>query len=103
MHWHSLVFSLTIAAVLVPSSGRAATKVGGESRIVAATVFPDRAEVLRVVEATLPAGQSTLLIENLPASLIAQSLRVRGAADGRLVIGSVETKRQFEMAVVREA
>ncbi len=77
--------------------------MGGESRIVAATVFPDRAEVLRVVEASLPAGQSTLVIENLPANLIAESVRVRGSADGALTIGSVETKRHFEVAVVREA
>ncbi len=51
----------------------------------------------------MPAGQSTLVIENLPANLIAASVRVRGSADGALLIGSVETKRHFEVAVVREA
>jgi len=101
MHWRYMIFSLTVIAVLAPAPGRAATEVGGESRIVAATVFPDRAEVLRVVEATLPAGQSTLVIENLPANLIAESVRVRGSAGGALRIGSVETKRHFEAAVVR--
>lgn len=101
MHWRSLVFSLTVIAILTPAPGRAAPEVGGESRIVAATVFPDRAEVRRVVEASLPAGQSTLVIENLPANLIAESVRVRGSAGGALRIGSVETKRHFEAAVVR--
>ncbi len=102
MHWHSLVFSLTVVTFLAPAPSRAAPEVGGESRIVAATVFPDRAELLRVVEASLPAGQSTLVIENLPANLIAESVRVRGSADAALLIGSVETKRHFEVAVVRE-
>ena len=101
MHWRYLVFSLTIVAILAPAPGRAAIEVGGDSKIVAATVFPDRAEVLRVVEVFLPAGQSTLVIDNLPANLIAASVRVRGSADGALAIGSVETKRHFEAAVVR--
>jgi len=103
MHWRHLVFSLTVVTFLAPASSHAAPEVGGESKIVAATVFPDRAEVLRVVEASLPAGPSTLVIENLPANLIAASVRVRGSADGALLIGSVETKRHFEVMVVREA
>ena len=103
MHWRYVVLSLTIATFVAPAASRAATEVVGESRIVAATVFPDRAELLRVVEASLPAGQSTLVIENLPANLIAESVRVRGRADGALTIGSVETKRHFEVAVVRAA
>ncbi len=102
MHWRYLVFSLTVATFLAPAPGRAAIEVGGESRIIAATIFPDRAEVLRVVEVSVPAGHSTLVIENLPANLIAESVRVRGSADGALTIGSVETKRRFEVAVVRE-
>ena len=102
MHWRSLVFSLIVITLMAPDPGHAAPEVGGESRIVAATVFPDRAEVLRVVEVALPAGQSTLVIENLPANLTAESVRVRGAANGALLIGSVETKRRFEAAVVRE-
>ena len=103
MHWHYLVFSLTVVTFLAPAPSRAAPEVGGESRIVAATVFPDRAEVLRVVEVALPAGPSTLVIENLPANLIAASVRVRGSADGALLIGSVETKRHFEATLVHEA
>ena len=102
MHWRSFVFSCLAVAVLFPAASRAAPEVGGQSAIVAVTVFPDRAEVVRVVEISLPAGQSTLVIEDLPANLIAQSVRVRGRADGSLLIGSVETKRHFEEAVVRE-
>lgn len=103
MSWRYLAVSLTLVTLVLPAPSRAAPEVGGESRIVAATVFPDRAELLRVVEAALPAGHSTLVVENLPANLIPESVRVRGAADGRLRIGSVETKRHFEAAVVREA
>ncbi len=102
MHWRSFVFSCLAAAVLFPAASRAAPEVGGESAIVAVTVFPDRAAVVRVVEVSLPAGRSTLVIEDLPANLIAQSVRVRGRTDRSLLIGSVETKRHFEEAVVRE-
>ncbi len=102
MHWRSFVFSCLAVAVLFPAASRATPEVGSQSTIVAVTVFPDRAEVVRVVEISLPAGRSTLVIEDLPANLITQSVRVRGRADGALRIGSVETKRRFEEAVVRE-
>jgi uncharacterized protein (TIGR02231 family) len=101
MYWRSLVFSFLVVIILLPSAGRAAPEVEGESAIVAVRVFPDRAEVVRSIEAALPAGHSALVVKNLPANLIAQSVRVRGAADASLRIGSVETKRHFEEAVVR--
>ena len=102
MHWRYLILSLTVVTFVAPAASRAASEVVGESRIAAVTVFPDRAEVMRVVEASLPGGRSTLVIENLPANLIAESVRVRGRAEAALLIGSVETKRHFEVAVVRE-
>lgn len=93
------VFALPVATR--PSAARAAAEVVGEGPITAVTVFPDRAEVRRSVAVAIPAGASTVLIENLPVGLIPQTLRVRGMADSSIVIGSVESKRHFAEGVVR--
>ena len=96
------IYSLSILVLLAPAAARAAVDVRGESAITAVTVFPGRAEIVRTVEVSLPAGQSTVVIDGLPASLIPQSIRVRGTADGALLIGSVESKPHFTEGVVRE-
>ncbi len=96
------IYSLSILVLLAPAAARAAIDVRGESAITAVTVFPGRAEVVRTIEVSLPAGQSTVVIDGLPASLIPQSIRVRGTADGALLIGSVESKPHFTEGVVRE-
>ncbi|MFQ5775269.1 MAG: mucoidy inhibitor MuiA family protein [Kiloniellaceae bacterium] len=88
--------------LLLPTAGRAAPEVRGQAEIAAVTVFPDRAEVVRTLEVTLPGGQATVVIEGLPASLTSESVRVRGAAAQALRIGSVETKRHFAEGAVRE-
>lgn len=93
------VFVLPLAALADPA--RAATEVAGQGPITAVTVFPDRAEVRRSIAVTIPAGPSAVLIENLPAGLIPQTLRVRGAADSPVVLGSVESKRAFTEGAVR--
>lgn len=102
MHLKQTVFFALTAALVQPSAARAASEVSGPAEIAAVTVFPDRAEVVRSVEVGLPAGQSTVVIEGLPASLISESVRVRGEAEGVLLIGSVETKRRFAERAVRE-
>jgi uncharacterized protein (TIGR02231 family) len=96
------IFSLFLTLALLPGAGHAAAVVEAESRISAVTVFPDRAEVTRVVEAALPAGESTVALAGLPASLFAETVRVRGAAEGRFQIGSVETRQVFAEAAVKE-
>jgi uncharacterized protein (TIGR02231 family) len=96
------IFSLFLTLILLPGLGHAAAVVEAESRISAVTVFPDRAEVTRVVEAALPAGESTVALVGLPASLFAETVRVRGAAEGRFQIGSVETRQVFAEEAVKE-
>ncbi len=96
----NLLFVLMLAGS--PVTGLAAPVVEAESRVEAVTVFPDRAEVTRAVEASLPAGESTVAVAGLPASLIAESVRVRGAAGDRFQIGSVEARKVFAENAVRE-
>lgn len=84
----------------VPVMGQAAVVETG-SEIDAVTVFPDRAEVTRVAELSLPAGANTVVLADLPASLIETSVRVRGTGGG-FEIGSVETRKIFAESMVQE-
>jgi uncharacterized protein (TIGR02231 family) len=102
MDMRSGTLGLLLILSLLPTTGHAAEAVRAESRIAAVTVFPDRAEVTRVAEAELPAGESTVAIAGLPANLLTETVRVRGAAEGRFQIGSVETRQVFAEAAVRE-
>jgi uncharacterized protein (TIGR02231 family) len=70
-----------------------AAELEAASRIDAVTVYPDGATVTRIIEADLPAGDTTLLALDFPLTLDPASLRVEGAGAGRLVIGSVDARR----------
>ena len=91
---------LCLFTMFVPSSALFAADLPADAPIRAVTVFPDRAEVTRVVDATLPAGTSTLVIEHLPASLLPESVRVSGEGAESIMIGSVETKPFYQAAAV---
>jgi uncharacterized protein (TIGR02231 family) len=93
---------LSLFTILVPCSSLFAADQPATAPIKAVTVFPDRAEVTRVIEASLPAGATTLVIDDLPASLFAESVRVSGEGGRDIVIGSVETKAVYEEAAVSE-
>jgi uncharacterized protein (TIGR02231 family) len=91
---------LSLFTILVPCSTVFAADLPATAPIKAVTVFPDRAEVTRVIEAVLPAGATTLVIDDLPASLFPESVRVSGEGGKDIVIGSVETKAVYEEAAV---
>jgi uncharacterized protein (TIGR02231 family) len=93
---------LSLFTILVPCSSVFAADLPATAPIKAVTVFPDRAEVTRVIEASLPAGATTLVIDDLPASLFPESVRVSGEGGKDIVIGSVETKAVYEEAAVSE-
>ena len=73
------------------------------SRIVEVTVFPDRAEIARDVDASLTPGSHSLRIAGLPAGLLADSVRVEARAEGGLMIGAVETRPQFSAELASPA
>ena len=91
---------LSLFTILVPCNQLFAAEMPAAAPIKAVTVFPDRAEVTRVIEASLPAGATTLVIDDLPASLFPESVRVSGDGGRDIVIGSVETKAVYEEAAV---
>ncbi|HZF33650.1 MAG TPA: mucoidy inhibitor MuiA family protein [Candidatus Angelobacter sp.] len=93
---------LSLFTILVPCGQLFAADLPVTAPIKAVTVFPDRAEVTRVVDVSLPAGATTLVIDNLPASLLPESVRVSGEGGKDVVIGSVETKPFYADAAVSE-
>jgi uncharacterized protein (TIGR02231 family) len=63
------------------------------SRIDAVTVFPDAAAVTRLGEVRVPAGQHTVILRGLPATIDPASIRIEGSGDGQLLIGSADIRR----------
>lgn len=63
------------------------------SRITAVTVFPSGAEVARVGTINVQQGEHTLVINDLPAQTVADSIRVTANATGDLQIGSVDSRK----------
>ncbi len=62
------------------------------SKIDAVTVFPTGADVTRLAEVNLAAGEHQLILENLPGEIDAKSIRVAGEGGQGIEIGSVDSK-----------
>lgn len=84
---------VVVFAAVLGSGPLAAADIGAQSRISAVTVFPTGAEVIRLAKVKVPAGEHTVVIDHLPPTAVAGSVRVEGRATGRLDIGSVDTRR----------
>lgn len=82
----------TFGLTALPILPVAAADIRATSSIEAVIVFPQGAEVRRVVKVAIPAGSHTVVIPDLPAQAQAASIRVEGKASGRLEIGSVDSR-----------
>jgi uncharacterized protein (TIGR02231 family) len=100
MEMRAWVISSVLLLAFPTAAALAAETVDAESRIDAVTVYPDRAEITRIVQVSLPRGKSTVAVTGLPANLIPDSVRVRAGADLR--IGSVETRKVFAETLVQD-
>lgn len=78
----------------VPASMAAADEFRFPSRVEAVTVFPDGASITRRFAVEVPAGDHVLILDDLPLSADAASLRVAGAGTGQLAIGAVDARQQ---------
>ena len=87
----------TLAALSLASatlSAAHAADVTAASRIDAVVVYPQGAEVARTVKVRLEPGEHAVLLNDLPAGALANSIRVEGkSTGGQLQIGSVDTSR----------
>lgn len=69
-----------------------AADITANSRIDAVTVFPSGAEIVRLAEANVEAGENTLIFSDLPGNLQMETIRVEGASLGKIEIGSVDSR-----------
>jgi uncharacterized protein (TIGR02231 family) len=75
-----------------------------ESDLISATVYSNRATLVRRVELDVPKGDHTLIINKLPTDLITDSLRAEGAAKQPIILGALSHKVviENELTVPRE-
>jgi uncharacterized protein (TIGR02231 family) len=83
---------VTTGLALVTASPAWAADVEATSMVDAVTVYPDGASVTRVIAVDVAAGDTTLVAKDFPLGLDVSSLRVEGAAAGRLVIGAIDAR-----------
>lgn len=84
-----------LALVLASVSGMAEAQVLPSYAISAVTVFPDRAAVTRRIEVDLVAGRNTVVLADLPAALLPESVRVNGSAASAVRLGAVEVRNRY--------
>jgi uncharacterized protein (TIGR02231 family) len=86
---------ITLATLLLATTGLVpalADDIRSPSHIDAVTVFPQGANVVRVSEVALQAGEHTLILDDLPGTIDTQSIRVEGIGGNGLEIASVDSK-----------
>jgi uncharacterized protein (TIGR02231 family) len=81
-----------LCAYFLVTASASAADVVASSRVDAVTVYPDGATVTRLVAVDLPAGDSTLMVSDLPPNLDTTSLRVEGETGTPLTIGSIDAR-----------
>jgi uncharacterized protein (TIGR02231 family) len=72
-----------------------AAEFSPSSHIDAVTVFPQGADIIRELAYDVPAGSHSLILKDLPQNIDAQSIRVEGAGEGELLVGSVDTRSRY--------
>lgn len=64
-----------------------------DSKITAVTVYSDRAKVTRSTVVEIPAGASTIAVNNVTTLLLPETLRADGTTTGHVTFGAVSYKR----------
>lgn len=91
----SPLLATSLIALTVAGLGAAeAADLAASSRIGAVTVYPSGAEISRATKIKIEPGEHIILLNDLPAGALPQSIRVEGRANGgQLQIGSVDSRR----------
>jgi uncharacterized protein (TIGR02231 family) len=84
---------LLTAAFLSPTFVYADNIPADNSKIIAATVYTDRATVTRQATLSIPAGSHSVTFSNLPLTLLPDSLRAEGSALASVKFGAVIFKQ----------
>lgn len=85
----------SLAILLLCSADAFAGEITATSRVDQVTVFLSGAEVTRLAKVSVDKGEHVLTIVDVPASAVPGSIRVEGAATGKLEITSVDTQIKY--------
>lgn len=77
---------------IVAATPALAAEIAPDSSIQSVVVYPLGATVVRTAAIDLPAGDTVVVIDDLPAGIETDSLKVDGAGTGGMAIASVETR-----------
>lgn len=86
---------LRLAAIILAATALSpaiAADIAANSRVDSVTVFPSGAEITRAAEAEIAAGEHALVFDNLPGDLQPETIRVEGASNAKIEIGSVDSR-----------
>jgi uncharacterized protein (TIGR02231 family) len=83
---------LCLGVFLVAATPATADEFRPQTTIASVVVYPQGAAVVRTASVTLPAGDSTIFVGDLPAGIDTGSLKVDGSAGAAMSIASVATR-----------
>lgn len=92
MNWNTRVARISTNLLLTLLPVLAASAHADAGRVARVTVFPDRAQITRMLETDASAGDGELTVTGLPARLDRDSLQVRASGPEGLTLGAVELR-----------
>lgn len=84
---------VALLALAHPAAAQGVRRLEIEAQPRAVTVFPTQAAVTRGGRIDLPAGESVIVLSNVPTNLVPDSVTARGQASGAVAIGAVELRQ----------
>lgn len=95
-----LLTALTLALITVSPAGLMAAEIEADSTLTAATVYANRATLTRRAVIDIPAGEHTVIFKNMTPSMMTDSLRAEGEANGNIIMGALTHKMETSIDLV---
>ena len=96
-------FSFIVILTLLLSGSLVSEEIFAKSKIFSVTIYPDRATIIREADLTFGSGTHSVFFENLPVTLIPNSLRVSGKGTAVVKVVGLDLASQYlEFALLPE-
>ncbi|MDH5467713.1 MAG: mucoidy inhibitor MuiA family protein [Candidatus Aminicenantes bacterium] len=88
-------YSIVIALLLLFTGSSFSDEVVAKSSISSVTIYPDRATIVREADISLAVGNHLIVFDNLPVTLIPNSLRVSGKGTAVVKVVGIDLASQY--------
>ena len=96
-------YSLVMALLLLFTGSAFSDEIAAKSSISSVTIYPDRATIVRGADLSLAVGTHSIIFDNLPMTLIPNSLRVSGKGTAAVKVVGIDLASQYlEAALLPE-